>query len=81
MESSHDGQGQTIYSDMSNEDAAQWFMNNDFSSDRLRAISDIIDKHNSHFDSNSKPVEIDSEGYSAIRIPEFEYLRKYLGMK
>ena len=76
-----DDQDQVIHSGISNEDFAQWFNDNDIGPDRLRAISEIIDDQNKIFEPGAKPILVQSDNYSGLKIPKFEYLRKTIGIK
>ena len=80
MESNNDDQ--TINSSLENEEESKhWLIVNDDSSTWLNAVSEVIDDDLEQiFDPESLPIEVKSDGYSALKIPDFEFMNKFLKM-
>ena len=59
----------------------QRLISKDVVSDKLRYVSDILDDQNKTFDFNTKPIELYNANSSSLKIPDFEFVKKYLNMK
>ena len=63
---------------MDDDELAHWFWENGFDSDRLKKISDKIEKLQALFDPEAKPIQIDNNDYSKLGLPTFQTLKEFI---
>ena len=68
-------------SDISEFDPTQSYTGPDDRSEWLKGVSYILDGHEDISYHDLKPIKLPGFKYSDLRIPDFEFLNKYLGIK